>query len=186
MYTLAKIVSVVHAGRDRLFQLVERCRETTTFILRPERKDSRLLKADRERWKRMGESGHLYDWLDYHPGLSIRRRLAMRLAYTNRPEGKGCALAYNQLMRAGGFDTNDKTPRCGRPWSCAEAQRSIPIGRSRGCGDHIIHPRCWAASNNRIAMGLWGSIVIGARTMLITNIEIGTINGEVWRLPLMW
>jgi hypothetical protein len=40
MYTLAKIVSVVHAGRDRLSQLVERCRETTTFILRPERKDS--------------------------------------------------------------------------------------------------------------------------------------------------
>jgi hypothetical protein len=31
MYALAKIVSVVHAGRDRLSQLVERCRETTTF-----------------------------------------------------------------------------------------------------------------------------------------------------------
>ena len=68
-----------------------------------------VLKADRERWERMGNSGHLYDWLDYHPGLSIRRRLAMRLAYTNRPEGKGYALAYNQLMRADGFDTNDKT-----------------------------------------------------------------------------
>jgi hypothetical protein len=27
---LAKIVSVVHAGRDRLSQLVERCRETAT------------------------------------------------------------------------------------------------------------------------------------------------------------
>jgi hypothetical protein len=28
-----------------------------------------VLKADRERWERMGNSGHLYDWLGYHPGL---------------------------------------------------------------------------------------------------------------------
>jgi hypothetical protein len=47
-----------------------------------------VLKADGVRWKRMGNAGHLYDWLAYHPGLSIRRRLAMKMAHTNRPEGK--------------------------------------------------------------------------------------------------
>jgi hypothetical protein len=34
MYALAKIVSLDSASRDRIFQLVERCCETTTFILR--------------------------------------------------------------------------------------------------------------------------------------------------------
>jgi hypothetical protein len=29
--------------------------------------------------------GHLDDWLSYYPGLAIRRRLAMRLAFVNRP-----------------------------------------------------------------------------------------------------
>jgi hypothetical protein len=30
-------------------------------------------------------------------------------------------------------------------------------------GTVIYNPSCWAASNNLIAMGLWGSVVIGAR-----------------------
>jgi hypothetical protein len=68
-----------------------------------------VLKADRERWRRMGSSAHLQDWLDYYPGLDIRRRLAQRLAFTNRPAGKGYVLAYSQLMRDDGFDTDDKT-----------------------------------------------------------------------------
>jgi hypothetical protein len=57
----------------------------------------------------MGAGGHLNDWLAYYPGLGIRRRLAMKLAFTNKPEGKGYVLAYNQLMRDDAFDTDDKT-----------------------------------------------------------------------------
>jgi hypothetical protein len=47
-----------------------------------------VLKEDGKRWHRMGAVGHLDDWLAYYPGLAIRRRLAMRLAFTNKPEGK--------------------------------------------------------------------------------------------------
>jgi hypothetical protein len=68
-----------------------------------------VLRADTERWRNMGSGGHLDDWLAYYPGLDIRRRLAMKLAFTNRPEGKGYVLNFNQLMRDDGFDTNDKT-----------------------------------------------------------------------------
>jgi hypothetical protein len=39
------------------------------------------------------------------------------------------------------------------------AQFPLDVHEGARQGDHMIHPRCWAASNNRIAMGLWGSIV---------------------------
>jgi hypothetical protein len=68
-----------------------------------------VLKDDATRWRRMGDGGHLDDWLAYQPGLEIRRRLALRLAFTNKPEGKGYALAFAQLMKADGLDTMDKT-----------------------------------------------------------------------------
>lgn len=69
-----------------------------------------LLKEDGTRWKRMGDGAHLEDWLAYYPGLAIRRTLAMKLAHTNRPEGRGYAEAFNQLMKADGLDTKrDKT-----------------------------------------------------------------------------
>jgi hypothetical protein len=51
--------------------------------------ERQVLDDDRERWRRMGSGAHLDDWLAYGPGLLIRRRLAMRIAYVNRPEGKG-------------------------------------------------------------------------------------------------
>ena len=53
-----------------------------------------VLSRDKERWQRMGAGGHLDDWLAYRPGLMIRRRLAMRMAFTNKPEGKGYAQAF--------------------------------------------------------------------------------------------
>lgn len=67
-----------------------------------------VLKADAERWQRMGAGGHLEDWLAYYPGLSIRRRLAQKSAWTTNVKGKGYALAFNQYMRDDGFDTADK------------------------------------------------------------------------------
>ena len=48
--------------------------------------ERQVLDDDRERWRRMGSGAHLDDWLAYGPGLLIRRRLAMRIAYVNRPE----------------------------------------------------------------------------------------------------
>ena len=51
----------------------------------------------------MGAGSHLDDWLAYFPGLAIRRRLAMRLAFTNKPEGKGYAQAFGELMKADGL-----------------------------------------------------------------------------------
>jgi len=62
-----------------------------------------VLKEDAARWKRMGAGSHLDDWLSYCPGLAIRRRLAMRLAFTNKPEGKGYAQAFAELMKADGL-----------------------------------------------------------------------------------
>ncbi|MGO8923243.1 MAG: hypothetical protein ACLQF4_09920 [Xanthobacteraceae bacterium] len=68
-----------------------------------------VLAEDRVRWKRMGAGAHLDDWLAYGNGLMIRRRLAMHIAFVNRPEGKGYAAAFKRLMEHDGLGTMDKT-----------------------------------------------------------------------------
>jgi hypothetical protein len=68
-----------------------------------------VLKEDTRRWKRMGDGGHLDDWLAYGSGEMIRRRLAMRLANTNRPEGRGYVEALSQLRESDGLGHIDKT-----------------------------------------------------------------------------
>jgi hypothetical protein len=68
-----------------------------------------VLAEDRERWKKMGAGAHLDEWLAYGPGLMIRRRLAMKLAYTNKPEGRGYTAAYGRLMLHDGMDWKDNT-----------------------------------------------------------------------------
>jgi hypothetical protein len=68
-----------------------------------------VLAEDRKRWKRMGAGAHLDEWLAYYPGCGIRRRLAMRIAFTNRPEGRAYTQAMNQLLEADGINTNDKS-----------------------------------------------------------------------------
>jgi hypothetical protein len=68
-----------------------------------------VLAADAERWKRMGAGAHLNDWLNFHDGLAIRRRLAMKIAHTNRPAGGGYNLTFNFLMQQDGIDTSDKS-----------------------------------------------------------------------------
>jgi len=67
-----------------------------------------VLEEDKARRARLGGGAHLDEWLEFHPGLVIRRRFAMRIAFTNRPEGKSYALALNQLYVADGFDVTDK------------------------------------------------------------------------------
>jgi hypothetical protein len=71
--------------------------------------ERQVLDRDRERWQRVGGGAHLDEWLEFYPGLDIRRRLAMHIAFTNKPEGKGYALALNQLYEADGFNTRDKS-----------------------------------------------------------------------------
>jgi hypothetical protein len=68
-----------------------------------------VLERDRERYKKLGAGAHLDEWLEFYPGLDIRRRLAMRMAHTNQPQGKGYVMALNQLYEDDGFNVNDKT-----------------------------------------------------------------------------
>ena len=80
------------------------------FILQTElpEEDREVLAEDKERWHLMGAGQHLSDWLAYAPGLRIRRKLAMRVNFTNKPEGRGYTETYGQLLRLAGFDIKDK------------------------------------------------------------------------------
>ena len=71
----------------------------------------------------MGGGAHLDDWLAYQPRLMIRRRLAMRIAFVNRPEGKGYAQAFAQLMKSDGLDHMDKTSISAVLWLGDEPER---------------------------------------------------------------
>lgn len=82
-----------------------------------------VLAEDIDRWKRMGAGGHLDDWLAYGPGLMIRRRLAMKIAYVNKPEGKGYASAFGELMKLDGLHTMDKTSISAVLWLNDEPER---------------------------------------------------------------
>jgi hypothetical protein len=68
-----------------------------------------ILSADKERWARLGAGAHLDEWIAFNPGLDIRRRLAMRIAHTNEPRGRGYNTAYSQLLQDDGINTNDKS-----------------------------------------------------------------------------
>jgi hypothetical protein len=68
-----------------------------------------VLERDKERWQRLGAGAHLDEWLEFYPGLAIRRRLAMRIAFTNKPEGKGYSTALSQLYADDGFNIDDKS-----------------------------------------------------------------------------
>lgn len=65
--------------------------------LSPDERD-RLAK-DEKRWKRMGEGGHLQDWLEFGPSLMTLRQTAMRIAFTNRPTGRPYTDAFRALVR---------------------------------------------------------------------------------------
>src|SRR5437763_15202204 len=59
-----------------------------------------ILAEDRERWQRMGAGGHLDDWLKYGPGQLIRRRLAMKLAHTDKQSGPLYTEAMSRLLES--------------------------------------------------------------------------------------
>jgi hypothetical protein len=90
-----------------------------------------VLAGDRERWGRMGQGAHLDDWLAFGPGLVIRRRIAMRMANTNHPAGKGYILAFAALMQADGLNTMDKTSMTAVLWLHDEPVRLITLREIR-------------------------------------------------------
>jgi hypothetical protein len=90
-----------------------------------------VLAEDRERWKRMGVGAHLDDWLAYGAGLMLRRRLAMRIAFVNRPEGKGYARAFGQLMKHDGLDGMDKTSISAVLWLNDDPERMVILREIR-------------------------------------------------------
>ncbi len=97
-----------------------------------------VLADDRERWSRMGRGAHLDDWLNFGPGLMIRRGLAMKLAHTNKPEGRGYSDAFKQLMEHDELDGMDKTSisavlwlhdEAGRLTILREIRETLPVGK---------------------------------------------------------
>lgn len=82
-----------------------------------------VLVADGKRWRHLAGGGHLDDWLAFGPGLLLRRMLAMKIAYTNRPEGKGYAMAFAAMMKADGLDTMDKESITAVLWLNDDAER---------------------------------------------------------------
>jgi hypothetical protein len=68
-----------------------------------------VLAKDKVRWKKFGAGAHLDEWLEFGPGLMIRRRLAMKLANTNKPEGRGYNTAMGRLMLHDGMSWQDNT-----------------------------------------------------------------------------
>lgn len=90
-----------------------------------------VLAEDRKRWKRMGAGAHLDDWLAYGPGLMIRRRMAMRIAFVNKPEGRGYVMAFNQIMKHDGLDGMDKTSLTAVLWLHDDPERMSTLREIR-------------------------------------------------------
>lgn len=70
--------------------------------------DREVLAEDKRRWTELGSGAHLTQWLQFAAGLRIRRRLAMKVNFTNQPQGRGYTQTYGQLLRFAGFDISDK------------------------------------------------------------------------------
>ena len=62
-----------------------------------------------ETWAKMSTGQHLDDWLELGEVLLMGRRLAMRIAHTNQPTGKGYNIAFGGWQLAHGFHTIPKS-----------------------------------------------------------------------------
>ena len=79
----------------------------------------------------MGAGAHLDDWLAYGPGFMIRRRMAMKIAFVNKPEGKGYAQAFAALMHVDGLHTMDKTSVSAILWLYDDPERMTILRQIR-------------------------------------------------------
>jgi hypothetical protein len=93
--------------------------------------DREILAQDRERWARMGAGAHLDDWLAYAPGLMLRRQLAMKIAFTNAPVGKGYNMAFAALMERDGLHTMDKASISAILWLHEHPERMDELRKLR-------------------------------------------------------
>jgi hypothetical protein len=91
------------AGKEPIAMTIQQIIQTELTLSERERLD-----RDVELLKHLGAGAHLDEWLSLYDGLAIRRRLAMRIAHANRPEGKGYALAMSQLYTDAGVNVKDK------------------------------------------------------------------------------
>jgi hypothetical protein len=73
--------------------------------------------------KRLGAGAHLDEWLSLTPAVRIIRHLAMKLNHVNRPEGRGYAESFGQLMQRHGLDKFDKTTITALLWLDDDPQR---------------------------------------------------------------
>ena len=74
-----------------------------------------VLKEDATRWHSMGAGGSSRRLARLLAGLAIRRRLAMRMAFTNKPEGKGYMPGLrgaDEGRRLSTLWTRPRSPRC--------------------------------------------------------------------------
>jgi hypothetical protein len=93
--------------------------------------ERKVLAEDSERWKHIGAGAHLDDWLAYGTGLMIRRRMAMKIAGVNKPEGRGYAQAFNALMHADGLNTMDKPSVSAILWLDDDPERATILRQIR-------------------------------------------------------
>lgn len=73
--------------------------------------------------KRLGAGAHLDEWLSLTPAVRIIRHLAMKLNHVNRPEGRGYAESFGQLMQRHGLDKFDKTTITALLWLDDDPER---------------------------------------------------------------
>ena len=73
--------------------------------------------------KRLGAGAHLDDWLTLTPAVWIIRHLAMKLNHVNRPEGRGYAESFGQLMQRHGLHIFDKTTITALLWLDDDPER---------------------------------------------------------------
>jgi hypothetical protein len=76
-----------------------------------------------ETGRRLGAGSHLDEWLTLTPAVRIIKHLAMKLNHVNRPEGRGYAESFGQMMQRHNLHIFDKTTITALLWLDDDSQR---------------------------------------------------------------
>jgi hypothetical protein len=76
-----------------------------------------------ETGRRLGAGSHLDEWLTLTPAVRIIKHLAMKLNHVNRPEGRGYAESFGQMMQRHNLHIFDKTTITALLWLDDDPQR---------------------------------------------------------------
>lgn len=74
-------------------------------------------------WSQMGQGAHLEDWLKIGQTLLIGRQFAMRVAFVNRPEGRGYNQTFGRWMERHGFVSMKKADASDALWLVDDPDR---------------------------------------------------------------